>query len=605
MSGGWSMALPKPTYFPLEMATMELSKEAPQSGLTKMLSVHVYYRWRPSQCDRCSVFCHKDANCPQQPRPEGRVECGDLPKAIAVDNEEDKEKGMEEESEMGNSYVESDKASMVEFIKEGAVDLGHPMGTDAGAEVRNFVKERCVSLCALLETRVACNNRWDLVIYKVEVEEKTDQVMHCLVHELFCNSSFFCSVIYATNYHINRRELWHNLENFKEKVSNDPWLLMGDFKNFSRIERISHDSNEVVEGQDMVKACVDYYQNLLGIAPLVSSMEGLDDLFQSKVSELHCRNMIREVIKQEVKSVIFYIGDEKAPSPYGFASKFFKAAWIIVGDEVSEAIIDFFMNSAVIALVPKLDRSTDILELLMFREVKLWLHSLKFKDNSRVPASVTFPDIVEGAIMVIKDYLNPIHILFILVVSLLANVFRSLFYVAFPSWPWMCPYSNMLWPTFWVYYDSSGVRNFLWVIKWLSVNFRSGFQWEFRYYTVWPCDGWLNALFEICTEAATIMWELKNCINDYSRQSLSNLICNKGNILPGECEILKTTNHTVIKRVILGKWSSSEDCDALEELKGVAHRAQESSWKHQKQGGTESVGVKGDNWESRWKKNEY
>ncbi|KAJ0035935.1 hypothetical protein Pint_26488 [Pistacia integerrima] len=38
----------------------------------------------------------------------------------------DKETVMEEESEMGNSDAESDKASMVEFIKEGAVDLSHP-----------------------------------------------------------------------------------------------------------------------------------------------------------------------------------------------------------------------------------------------------------------------------------------------------------------------------------------------------------------------------------------------------------------------------------------------------------------------------------------------
>ncbi|XP_031271801.1 uncharacterized protein LOC116130204 [Pistacia vera] len=305
-----------------------------ETGLTKMMSVCVHYQWRPSQCDQCSIFSHKDANCLQQPRHEGRVESGDLHKVKFVDNEriqlvtrkgkgtsqkgdilgvngskksreeiapckaklakeqkvkstisvsnvfqclattlemrldeppshpkntgssaivEDKEMVMEEESELGNSDIELDNPSMVEFIKEG--DLIQPLKQ---AEVRNFVKDRCISLCALLETRVTCNNclrifdntfriwnwdcnadqgnqgcmiviRWDPAFYSVEVQEKTDQVMHCLIRGLTSDNSFFCSVIYVAKYHINRRELWRNLENFKEKVLNDPWLLMGDF----------------------------------------------------------------------------------------------------------------------------------------------------------------------------------------------------------------------------------------------------------------------------------------------------------------------------------------------------------------------------------------
>ncbi|XP_031283165.1 uncharacterized protein LOC116141830 [Pistacia vera] len=98
-------------------------------------------------------------------------------------------------------------------------------------------------------------------------------------------------------------------------------------------------------------------------------MEGFNSLFKSRVSEVNCMNMIRELSKQEIKSVIFYIEDDKAPGLDGYSSKFFKAAWSIVGDEELEAIIDFFnngkllreVNSMVITLVPKL-KCRDLME---------------------------------------------------------------------------------------------------------------------------------------------------------------------------------------------------------------------------------------------------
>lgn len=72
--------------------------------------------------------------------------------------------------------------------------------------------------------------------------------------------------------------------------------------------------------------------------------------------------MSQDVSKEEIKLATFNINDDKAPGPDGFSSKFFKAAWSIVGDEVCEAIQDFFkngkllgeVNATIIALVPKL-----------------------------------------------------------------------------------------------------------------------------------------------------------------------------------------------------------------------------------------------------------
>ncbi|KAL2237568.1 UNVERIFIED_CONTAM: hypothetical protein Sindi_0948500 [Sesamum indicum] len=60
-------------------------------------------------------------------------------------------------------------------------------------------------------------------------------------------------------------------------------------------------------------------------------------------------------------SAIFDIAEDKAPGPDGYSSGFFKAAWPIVGQEVSSAVLDFFstgrllkwINTTLLALILK------------------------------------------------------------------------------------------------------------------------------------------------------------------------------------------------------------------------------------------------------------
>nr|GEX06109.1 hypothetical protein [Tanacetum cinerariifolium] len=58
---------------------------------------------------------------------------------------------------------------------------------------------------------------------------------------------------------------------------------------------------------------------------------------------------------------LFSMGDDKSPGPDGYTATFFKEAWTIVGDEVANAIREFFtngkllkeLNHTIIALIPK------------------------------------------------------------------------------------------------------------------------------------------------------------------------------------------------------------------------------------------------------------
>ncbi|KAL0455421.1 UNVERIFIED_CONTAM: hypothetical protein Slati_0881300 [Sesamum latifolium] len=71
--------------------------------------------------------------------------------------------------------------------------------------------------------------------------------------------------------------------------------------------------------------------------------------------------MVRPVMREKVKAAFFDIAEDKSPGPDGYSSAFFKAAWPVVGEEVTTAILDFFLNArflkqvnaTLLTLIPK------------------------------------------------------------------------------------------------------------------------------------------------------------------------------------------------------------------------------------------------------------
>ncbi|KAL0313359.1 UNVERIFIED_CONTAM: hypothetical protein Sradi_5735200 [Sesamum radiatum] len=72
------------------------------------------------------------------------------------------------------------------------------------------------------------------------------------------------------------------------------------------------------------------------------------------------------VSPDEIKQAIFDIDETKAPRPDGYSLGFFKAAWLVVGREVTQAILEFFstgrllkqVNATLISLIPKVSTPT-------------------------------------------------------------------------------------------------------------------------------------------------------------------------------------------------------------------------------------------------------
>ncbi|GJY52295.1 hypothetical protein Tco_0443142 [Tanacetum coccineum] len=120
-------------------------------------------------------------------------------------------------------------------------------------------------------------------------------------------------------------------ERFLKQKSKIEWLQVGD-TNFvffhksaksrvsrSRIDCISRHDNAIYEGNLVPNIFFQHYMQFIA-------------------------NMICCVSDDEIQSVMFSIGNDKASGPDGYTSVFFKESWEVVGTDVFKAVRDFLSN---------------------------------------------------------------------------------------------------------------------------------------------------------------------------------------------------------------------------------------------------------------------
>ncbi|XP_020240887.1 uncharacterized protein LOC109819544 [Asparagus officinalis] len=117
----------------------------------------------------------------------------------------------------------------------------------------------------------------------------------------------------------------------------------------------------MTDSDEIAKEFVSYYQNLMGRATdtIMPDMNVIK--LGPCLSDSQANLLQRAVSKEEIKEAIFSMSDNRAPGPDGYGACFFKSAWSIVGDEITQAVEEFFtsgkllgtLNSTSITLIPK------------------------------------------------------------------------------------------------------------------------------------------------------------------------------------------------------------------------------------------------------------
>lgn len=67
-------------------------------------------------------------------------------------------------------------------------------------------------------------------------------------------------------------------------------------------------------------------------------LRDLEQIITKRITEEQCNNMLKVIIEEEIKSVVFQTPSSKAPGPDGFVAEVFKCNWETVKKEVVEAI---------------------------------------------------------------------------------------------------------------------------------------------------------------------------------------------------------------------------------------------------------------------------
>ncbi|XP_042056346.1 uncharacterized protein LOC121800923 [Salvia splendens] len=97
--------------------------------------------------------------------------------------------------------------------------------------------------------------------------------------------------------------------------------------------------------EEIISEFVEFYSTLLGTKkepePINVDIIRQDPL----VSEEDSRDLVRAITVEEIKEALFDIGNDKAPGPDGYSSAFFKKQWERVGNDVVDAVKEFFETS--------------------------------------------------------------------------------------------------------------------------------------------------------------------------------------------------------------------------------------------------------------------
>ncbi|KAL2252863.1 UNVERIFIED_CONTAM: Transposon TX1 uncharacterized protein [Sesamum indicum] len=200
------------------------------------------------------------------------------------------------------------------------------------------------------------------------LEEAQNLVSSDKQNELFLYLEHCCHFVYAKAVKIEQIML--------QQRAKMQWMKGGDQCSrvfFSKIAQTRagrrilqiNDENGTThtEPEEVIHEFVSYYQKLLGgnRRQILVDINYLRPWARHIITNEQASHLCLPFTPEDVKNVVFDISEDKALGPDGYSSGFFKAAWPVVGTEITRAVLNFFstgkllkqVNSTLLALIPK------------------------------------------------------------------------------------------------------------------------------------------------------------------------------------------------------------------------------------------------------------
>ncbi|KAL0297906.1 UNVERIFIED_CONTAM: hypothetical protein Scaly_3079600 [Sesamum calycinum] len=262
-----------------------------EDGNVVPCKVEVEYEWVPPKCKTCMSLGHTTAACPESKKAEKppvavyvqkRTSQPPVKQPIVMKSTNRTVQQMVD-GEVG--VVEQEhRAANIEINNKGKEPLAYCYVMNAGiwnvrglnrrdhqVAVKELVAEFRLQFLGLLETRVSAINvsriqtflprwswftdydgpgnriwiAWDDELLDVHVLDLDIQFIHCRITIRCAHLSVLATVVYGANDTISRRGLWQKLVTLANYISDEPWIVGGDFNTVLDMSEVCGSSADI------------------------------------------------------------------------------------------------------------------------------------------------------------------------------------------------------------------------------------------------------------------------------------------------------------------------------------------------------------------------
>ncbi|KAL0288759.1 UNVERIFIED_CONTAM: hypothetical protein Sradi_7089800 [Sesamum radiatum] len=265
--------------------------------------VDVEYEWLPPKCKQCVSLGHSTATCPEsnkiekpkvavyvQKRPVQPPPTVTTPMAKDVVRtvqhtvpEEDGTVHMEIGTDE-RSYIDKGKAPLAkcDIMNAAFWNVRGLNRRDHQVAVKELVNEFRLNFLGLLETRVSAVNvlrvqtflprwswftdydmpgnriwiAWDDDLLDVDVLNLDVQFIHCRISIRCAHLSVLATVVYGANDTVSRRGLWQSLVTLADSISDEPWIVGGDFNTVVDMSEVCGASADIHLAMNEFRDCI-------------------------------------------------------------------------------------------------------------------------------------------------------------------------------------------------------------------------------------------------------------------------------------------------------------------------------------------------------------
>ncbi|KAL0295423.1 UNVERIFIED_CONTAM: putative ribonuclease H protein [Sesamum calycinum] len=260
-----------------------------EDGNVVPCKVEVEYEWVPPKCKTCMSLGHTTAACPESKKVEKppvavyvqkRTSQPPVKQPIVMKSTNrtvqqmvDGEVGVvEQEHRAANIEINNKGKEVVVYNPFDAhLECSRSQPSRPSGGVKELVAEFRLQFLGLLETRVSAINvsriqtflprwswftdydgpgnriwiAWDDELLDVHVLDLDIQFIHCRITIRCAHLSVLATVVYGANDTISRRGLWQKLVTLANYISDEPWIVGGDFNTVLDMSEVCGSSADI------------------------------------------------------------------------------------------------------------------------------------------------------------------------------------------------------------------------------------------------------------------------------------------------------------------------------------------------------------------------